>query len=211
MVKRINIKNWHKVFTELTQALDDYKEKPVLSQEFIVEENQSKNIQIRIKYPGKKVKRRFKKGTKVRKNVIPWANLYDFLVIPYVKGKAEETNRLQWRNLLKDFYENKMKSKKFWKLLEAVYKYNDFNYMDVPKLNGIDSELFLMLIKWLWIQEDLNYKYNSKNIPHCPTRYRNETKAGSATKGVGRGKFYAALLLVKYHGFTAYEVGRIIP
>ncbi len=83
MVKRININNWHKVFTELTQALDDYKEKPVLSQEFIVEENQSKNIQIRIKYPGKKVKRRFKKGTKVRKNVIPWANLYDFLVIPY--------------------------------------------------------------------------------------------------------------------------------
>jgi len=211
MAKSIKIKDWDKVLTEITQALDPYKEKPTLSQEFIVEEDPSKKIQIRIKYPGKKVRRRFPKGKTLRKGSIPWANLYDFMVAAYYKGRHVDKPKFQWRDMLADFCENKIESKRFWKLIENVYKHNKIDYNKVSKLPGIDPTLFLMMLKWMWIQEDLNYRYSSKDIPGCPTPYKNETKGGSTTKGAGRGKFYASLLLVKHHGFTPHEVGRIVP
>jgi len=191
------------LFTDLTKELDPYKEKETISKVFLVDASPDNNVKILIKYPGKKVKK--------RNGRIPWANLYDFLVVPNYKGKDMDTRKLQWRNLMKDFYENKIKSKKFWELLENIYKNNEFDYKKVPKLDGMDPTLFFLLLKWMWIQEDINYKYSSKDIPDCPSEYRNETKGGSPTKGAGRGKFYAALLLVKYHGFTPHEVGRIIP
>jgi len=187
----------------LTKELDPYKEKPTNSVTFLVDSSPNKKVKILIKYPGRKVRKRTGR--------IPWANLYDFLVIPVYNGKELEANVLQWRNIGKDFYEHKLKSSEFWELLENTYRKNEFDFKKVPKLNGINPTLFLLLIKWMWVQEDLNYKYCSKDIPNCPTEYRNETKNGSPTKGAGRGKFYASLLLVKYHGFTPYEVGRIIP
>jgi hypothetical protein len=132
-------------------------------------------------------------------------------VVPYYKGKKVTKPKFQWRDVMGDFYKHKIKSEKFWGLLEKVYRHNKIDYKKIPKLAGIDPTLFLMMTKWMWIQEDLNYKYSSKDIPGCPTPYRNETKGGSATRGAGRGKFYAALLLVKHHGFSPHEVGRIIP
>ena len=191
------------LFEDLTKELDPYKEKPLNSVTFLVESSPDNKVKILIKYPGRKVRKRTGR--------IPWANLYDFLVVPVYDRKEIESRNLQWRNLMDDFYKHKIQSTEFWEVLENVYKNNEFDYKKVPKLDGMAPILFLLLIKWMWIQEDLNYKYCSKDISNCLSEYRNETKGGSPTRGAGRGKFYATLLLVKYHNFTPYEVGRIIP
>ena len=79
-----------------------------------------------------------------------------------------------------------------------------------PKLPGIDSKLYLLVLKWIWIQEDFNYRFGWEEVA-SPVRYVLETRTGTRTaKGAGRAKFFAALILLNHH-FTFEEVKKIIP
>ncbi len=80
-----------------------------------------------------------------------------------------------------------------------------------PKLHGIDSKLFLLTLKWMWIQEDLNYKLDWREVD-SPEPYVLETKRGGRIKkGAGKAKFFAALVLLRSGYFTLEEVKKIIP
>jgi len=66
------------------------------------------------------------------------------------------------------------------------------------------------MLKWIWIQEDFNYRFSWQEV-NSPIRYVLETRTGSRTsKGAGRAKFFAALILLKHH-FTFEQVKKIIP
>jgi len=65
-------------------------------------------------------------------------------------------------------------------------------------------------LKWIWLQEDFNYKFSWKEVD-SPVQYTLENKTGKPTsKGAGRAKFFAALILLKHH-FNFEEVKKIIP
>ncbi len=83
-VIELKIRDNQKIYQELAKALYPYREKPPGSILFIVE-GTKRNPLIGIRYPGKKLKRRALK--QIRKNSALWANLYDFEVVPYSKGK----------------------------------------------------------------------------------------------------------------------------
>lgn len=83
--------------------------------------------------------------------------------------------------------------------------YRDYTLVHpVPNLPGIPSKEFLLLLKWIGIQEDLNYlgKYQTL-LPGFEFRI--------AKKGVGRKKFFAALVLAKHHDseFNSEEIKKI--
>jgi len=110
---------------------------------------------------------------------------------------------------LKDFEENKRGNEDFWKLIEEIY-YTNKLIKEPPNLPGIDSKLFLLLLKWIWLQEDFNYKLNWKNV-RSPIKYVLLSRRGKPTaRGAGRAKFFAVLILLKY-GFSFEEVKKIIP
>lgn len=80
-----------------------------------------------------------------------------------------------------------------------------------PKLGGIDSRQFLEMLKWMWIQEDLNYRLSWKEVG-SEMPYSLQNKNGRPTsKGAGRDKFYAALILVHGNYFDAKSIRKIIP
>ena len=202
----LKIKNPKTIYQELTKALSPYREKPAGSILFIVEGTKKMSI-IGLRYPGRKIRRRSLKM--VRANSALWANLYDFEVVPYKNGKEITSGEFTFEKILRDFQENKRNNKRFWSLLEEVYYNNEFNKKP-PKLPGIDSKLFLLVIKWIWVQEDFNYRFNWQEV-NSPIRYVLETRTGSRTaKGAGRAKFFAALILLKYR-FTFEQVKKIIP
>ena len=185
--------------------LAPHREKPVGSVEFIVEGTKHNPI-IGIRYPGNKlIKRTFKK---IRANSVLYANLFDFIVIPYINDVGVGESEFTYEKVLKDFQENKRDNEKFWNLIESLYHTNEISE-DIPKLEGINSKLFLLVLKWLWIQEDFNYRFGWEEVG-SPIRYVLETRTGSRTaKGAGRAKFFAALILVK-HYFTFEQVKKII-
>lgn len=186
--------------------LAPYREKPPGSILFIVE-GTKKNPVIGIRYPGRKLRKRMLKV--VRANSALWANLYDFEVVPFRNGKELSAQEFTYEKLLKDFQENKKESKKFWSMLEELYRNNTITKKP-PKLKGIDPLLYLLVLKWMWIQEDFNYRYSWKEV-HSPIRYVLETRTGSRTsKGAGKAKFFAALILIKHH-FSFDQVKKIIP
>lgn len=202
----IKIKDNKKIYQELTNVLSRYKERSAGSVLFIVEGTKKKPI-IGIRYPGKKVRKRILKT--IRANSVLWANLYDFEVVPFENGKEVNTQKFTFEELLKDFQNNKRNSKKFWKILEELYKENTIT-KNPPKLPGIDSRIYLLVLKWIWIQEDFNYRFSWEDV-NSPVRYVLETRTGSRTaKGAGRAKFFAALILLKHH-FTFDQVKKIIP
>ena len=94
-----------------------------------------------------------------------------------------------------------------------IVRLHDNNTIDKepPKLNGINSRQFLEMLKWMWAQEDLNYKLSWKEC--CSTLpYRLQNRNGGPTsKGAGRDKFYAALILVYENHFDAASMRKIIP
>lgn len=192
----------------LAEFLPQHCEKPTCSELFIVEGN-VKQPRVGIRYPGKKLKKRELKVQ--NKNSALWANLLDFEVVPFNdEGEEVSSNIFNYRNLLLDFEKYKKDNEQFWKIVEKLYK-NDVIEGEIPKLDGIDSRQFLEMLKWMWIQEDLNYKLSWSDV-ESKIKYTLENKTGSSTKkGAGRGKFFAKLLLVKYHDFTADVVNRIIP
>ena len=202
----LNIKNNNRIYQELTQALSPYKEKPQGSILFIVEGTKQKPV-IGIRYPGKKLKERKLKF--VRSNSALWANLYDFEVVPFERNKELDTQKFTFEELMRDFQENKRDSGKFWEIIEELHESNTLT-KKVPSLPGINSRLYLLMLKWIWIQEDFNYRFDWKEVK-SPIRYRLENKSGNPTsKGAGRTKFFAALILLK-HYFTFEQVKKIIP
>ncbi len=202
----LKIKDNKKIYQELTKTLSKYRQKPQGSILFIVEGTKAYPI-IGIRYPGKKVKQRNLK--KPNKNSALWANLYDFEVVPFEKRKEINTQKFTFQEMLKDFQETKKKNKKFWNLIEKLYYTNEINNK-TPKLSGIIPKLYLMVLKWIWLQEDFNYRFNWQEV-NSPIRYVLENRTGSRTaKGAGRAKFFAALILLK-NNFTFEQVKKIIP
>jgi hypothetical protein len=205
-IVELKIKDPKKIYQELAVALSPHREKPTSSILFIVE-GTKKNPIIGIRYPGRKLRKRNLKM--VRTNSALWANLYDFEVIPYRNGKQLNTQEFTYEKLLRDFQEHKRSRKKFWSMLEELYKNNTITKKPL-KLAGIDSQLYLLVLKWMWIQEDFNYRYSWKDV-NSPIRYVLETRTGSRTaRGAGRAKFFAALILLKHH-FTFEQVKKIVP
>lgn len=205
-ISELKIKNNRKIYEELAQALAPYREKPAGSMLFIVEGTKKRPV-IAIRYPGKKLRKRSFKI--IRANSVLWANLYDFEVVPYRNGKEVATMRFTYGEMLKDFQEHKRNSKKFWSMLEELYKNNTIT-KKAPSLPGIDSKFYLLVLKWMWIQEDLNYRLSWQDV-NSPVRYVLETRTGTRTsRGAGRAKFFAALILLK-HYFNFELVKKIIP
>lgn len=205
-VIELRIKNPRNIYHEIAITLEPYKEREVASMEFIVEGTKEKPI-VGIRYPGRKVERRMLRVK--RSNSAEWRNLFDFLVVPYIDGKEARAQEFTFEKILRDFEENKRDNEEFWKLIENIYYENELRE-EPPQLPGINSKLFLLVLKWIWIQEDFNYKLSWQDVG-SPVRYVLETRTGSRTaKGAGRAKFFAALILLKHH-FTFEEVKKIIP
>lgn len=202
----LKIKDSKNIYKEIARALIPHREKPACSVEFIVEGTLDKPI-VGIRYPGQKVeKRKLKRKTR---NSAEWRNLFDFVVIPYINGIEARPEDFTFEKILKDFEENKRDDEEFWRCIEEIY-FNNKLTKDPPQLPGIPSKLFLLVLKWIWIQEDFNYKLSWKDV-NSPIKYVLETKRGTRTsKGAGRAKFFAALILLKHH-FTFEEVKKIIP
>ena len=202
----LKIKDPKKIYQELATALYPYKNKPVGSMLFIVEGTR-KNPIIGLRYPGRKLRKRLLK--KPNKNSALWANLYDFEVVPFKNKKEINTQKFTFGEIMKDFQENKRNNEIFWKQIEELEQNNTIT-RNPPKLQGIDSGLYLLMLKWIWIQEDFNYRFSWQEV-NSPIRYVLETRTGSRTsKGAGRAKFFAALILLKHH-FTFEQVKKIIP
>ena len=205
-ILELTIKDNKKIYQELTQALFPYREKPAGSMLFIVEGTKRKPI-IGIRYPGRKLQRRKLKIE--RANSVLWANLYDFEVVPYENGKELNTQRFTFKEMIRDFHENKQGSKEFWEMIEELYKDNTIT-KKAPNLPGIYPKFYLLVLKWIWIQEDFNYRFNWEEVG-SPIRYVLETRKGTRTAGgAGRAKFFAALILLK-HYFSFKLVTKIIP
>src|SRR3989344_1346210 len=207
-IKILEIPEGDDIFKHLAKSLIPYRKSSVGSFLFIVE-GSIKKPRIGIKYPGRKLRFR-KEIKKINKSSVLWANLLDFEVIPFEKGKPGMSTRFTYANLLKDFEDYKKGSKKFWEILLELHKHNRLT-KKTPNLKGIESRLFLEMLKWMWIQEDTNYRLSYKEV-ESPLRYRLETKSQKPTgKGAGRNKFFAALILVKEGYFLAKEIRKIIP
>jgi hypothetical protein len=208
MVKIIELKIKHpkNIYQELAAVLCSYRNKPTGSILFIVEGTKKSPI-IGLRYPGRKLQKRLLK--KPNKNSALWANLYDFEVVPFENKKEIDTQKFTFEEIMRDFQENKRDSKEFWKQIEELYKNNTITKR-VPKLKGINPQLYLLMLKWIWIQEDFNYRFSWQEV-NSPIRYVLETRTGSiTTKGARRAKFFAALILLKHH-FTFEQVKKIIP
>jgi len=206
-ISKINIPGGSDIFKHLARALFPYHTKAVGSYLFIVEGTLA-NPRIGIRYPGYKLKQRTLK--KPNKNSALWANLFDFEVVPFEKGHEGSSIHFTYANLLKDFETYKKNNASFWKMIARVHSHNVIDKKP-PKLNGINSRQFLEMLKWMWIQEDLNYKLSWREIgSKIPYRLQNKN-GGPTSKGAGRDKFYAALLLVHGNHFTAASMRKIIP
>lgn len=203
-IKELKITNLKNIYKETVAALYPHKEKPQGTITFIVEGTTEKPL-VGIRYPGKKLFRR--KLKKPNKNSALWANLYDFEVVPM--DERFKTADFTYDAILKDFEQNKMKDKFFWKQIETLYCENNI-INTPPDLPGIDSLLFLLMLKWIWIQEDFNYRLDWKEV-NSPEKYILETRTGTRTgNGAGRAKFFAALILLKNY-FSFEQVKKIIP
>lgn len=205
-IVELKIKNPKKIYQELAEALAPYREKPAGFVLFIVEGTR-KNPIIGLRYPGRKLRKRLLK--KPNRNSALWANLYDFEVVPFKNKKEINTQKFTYEGMMKDFQENKRENGKFWKQIEKLYHNNTITKKP-PKLRGINPMLYLLMLKWMWIQEDFNYRFSWQEV-NSPVRYVLETRTGSRTaRGAGRAKFFAALVLLKYH-FSFDQVKKIIP
>jgi len=204
--KLLTIVDSKNIYQELAETLYPHRDKEKFSIEFIVE-GTLEDPKIGIRYPGKKVKKRDLKI--IRSNSALWGNLYDFVVIPYIDGKEVEEINFTFEEILRDFEENKKNCDEFWERIEEIYYGNQY-LKNPPELPGINSKLYLLVLKWIWIQEDFNYKLDWNEVK-SPIKYVLETRTGTRTrKGAGRCKFFAALILLKKY-FTFNEVKKIIP
>ena len=205
-IVELKIKDIKRIYQELAQALAPYREEQAGAILFIAEGTKKKPL-IGIRYPGKKLRKRTLRVERI--NSALWANLYDFEVVPYKNGKEINTQNFTFEAMMRDFQENKKNNKKFWNMLKELFNGNSISKRP-PKLPGIDPLLYLLVLKWIWIQEDFNYRFSWQEV-ESPVRYVLETRTGSRTaRGAGRAKFFAALILLK-HYFNFDLVKKIIP
>jgi hypothetical protein len=204
----LNVPEGDDIFKHLAKLLIPHKASPVGSHLFVVEGTIDKP-RIGIRYPGRKLRFRTE-VKKANKNTAMWANLLDFEVIPFDEGEPGLSVKFTYDNLLKDFEEHKKDSEEFWKIILELHEHNRLPEI-LPNLLGMDTRLFLEMLKWMWLQEDTNYKLSWEEVD-SPIRYRLETKKQKPTgKGAGRDKFFAALILVKGGYFKASQIKKIIP
>ncbi len=197
----LKIKDSQNIYHELAVALCPYRDKPTGLILFIVEGTR-KNPIIGLRYPGRKLRKRLLK--KPNKNSALWANLYDFEVVPFKNGKEIRTQKFTYEELLGDFQENKSAHEIFWQQIEELYKNNTITQKP-PKLPGIESNLYLLMLKWMWIQEDFNYRLGWQEVS-SPVRYVLENR--TVAKSVGRARFFAVLILLK-ENFTLEQIKKI--
>jgi hypothetical protein len=204
MTQILNITNTDFPYPEIARALEPHKDKSRHSVEFWVEMDGNLPI-VGLLYPGKKKK--YRPPPKIMK----WDNLYDFVVQPYSTGNRVDPAEFTFEKMLEDFAEHKSGSNQFWELLEELYDTNILSIIP-PTLPGIESRLYLLVLKWIWIQEDLRYKYDWEDV-ESRIRYRRTSKKGNSLPkgGAGRAKFFAALVLLRNRLFTLDEVKKIIP
>lgn len=206
-IRKINIPDGPDIFKHLADALLPYHTGKVGSYLFIVEGTFVKP-RVGIRYPGYKLRQRRLK--KPNKNSALWANLFDFEVVPFKNGKEDNSASFTYAKLLKDFEVYKKNNKFFWKMIVKLHNCNVIDKKP-PKFRGINSLQFLEMLKWMWVQEDLNYKLSWKDVG-SKIPYRLENKNGTPTgKGAGRDKFYAGLILVHEGHFDAASMRKIIP
>ena len=203
MVQSLKISNLEFPYPEIASNLAPHRQKKAHSEEFFVEMDGSVPL-VSILYPGKKVERRPPPAR------IEWANLYDFAVQPYQNGIKLDLGQFTFENMLDDFYSNKGENDQFWNLTERIYKTNNLPN-EPPVLPGIDSKLYLLTLKWIWIQEDFRYKYDWKEVKSRIRYMRLSKKGHSLGRGAGRAKFFAALVLLRNKLFSLEEVKKIIP
>lgn len=67
-----------------------------------------------------------------------------------------------------------MADESFWKQIEELYYKNTITNT-APALPGIDPLLFLLMLKWIWIQEDFNYRLDWQEV-NSPEKYVLETR-----------------------------------
>ncbi|MDP2705322.1 MAG: hypothetical protein Q8O71_02955 [bacterium] len=205
--KKINLSG-ESIFKDLAKELIPHREKPIGSMLFIVEGTQLEP-RVGIRYPGRKLRRRTE-IKRANKSTVLWANLLDFEVIPFENGQPGTSIQFTYTNLLKDFEDYKKKDNEFWDMILELHRRNQITKIP-PNLGGIEPKLFLEMLKWMWIQEDVNYKLSHSDVG-SPLKYRLETRSQKPTgKGAGRDKFFAALILVKEGHFSAGEIKKIIP
>ncbi len=185
------------IYSDLAKQLDPFKKRKVGAVTFLVDSSPNGKVKVFINYPGRKVLNRNIK--KPRVNSVHWDCLYDFLVIPSFNGKKLDQKDLTYRKILVDFESHKKQSAPFWKAVLLVLENNKVPVQTFSTLKGINPVLFLYTLKWLWLQEDFNYRLNHNDF-ECPTRYRLPTG-----KSLGRKKFFASLLLVRTPYYTAKE------
>lgn len=211
-VIELKIKNTKNIYQELAKTLENYKDKPQCSVRFIVEGN-LQNPLVAIDYPGRKMFKRESKSN--REGIAQYANLFDFMVVPYKARKPLGVEDFTFEKFLEDFKNNKSDNEEFWKMLQELYYSNTF-YGDPPKLPGIDPRTFLLTLKWIWLEEDLNYKFKWEDTK-SKTKYvlakisKKTGKEQPVSRGAGRAKFFAALVLLKRKDFSYEEVKKIIP
>lgn len=204
----LTIKDPEHIYQELAAFLIRYKDSAQGTHLFVVE-GTLKNPIIALRYPGRKLIKRPHKAKIKPKNFIEWANLCDFEVVAFRNGVEIPKNEFTYRKIFEDFATYKIESTAFCKLLDEVYKHNTITE-EIPTLRGIEPKLFLLMLKWMWIQEDLNYKFSSSYV-ESPIKYRLQTLKGSATSdGAGRARFYASLFLLRSGEFDAKIIPKII-
>lgn len=184
-------------YRELVAYLEPHCRQPQLSYCLVVEGTISNPI-VMLKYPGNRVKKFSWK--RPRADSPTWPNLFDFYVEPYIDG-VPSGNLFSYPNLLDDFVKHKIENQQFWEAIVTLYKTNRLT--PAPNLGGIDSNIYLSALKWIWIQEELNYVLLPKDVGASET-YRTEKR------GVGKTKYYAGLLLAHSHDFTVDQILKII-
>lgn len=190
---------------KLATALVGYKDEPEGEKLFVVEGTADNPI-VAIRYPGKKAHRRVFK--RFRPGLAEWANLFDFAVVPFKDGAELDLKGFTFEHILRDYVTHKIANERLWELLTELHQNNVLS-SEPPALGGIESRLFLLTIKWIWIQEDLNYRFKSDAL-NSSVKYTLENDKGARVSGVGRKKFYAGFVLLRA-GFTLEEVFKIIP
>lgn len=132
--------------------------------------------------------------------------MFDFYVEPYIDEKPAG-ELFTHENIINDFKEYKVDSKEFWNLIDIIYKENRLE-RNPPELDGIPPRIFLLTLKWIWIQEDFNYRlFYGKDI-QSPIPYKLITRRDGIILSApmkGRKMLYEALLEAK-EGATSVEI-----
>lgn len=194
---KLNIKDKAFPYRELLECFEKYKHEDKHVIEIKVDELDE--YEISLLYPGKHVK--YLPGK--RKKKYYWEKMGDFKIQPLKNGVSSGVETFKLEDFVRDFHEYKVDNNAFWEALLIVYYTNELPN-EIPDADGMDPRLFLLCIKWIYILEDMNYKYTWE-------------EAGSLIpyKGVsgkaGRAKLTGSFDLARIKRYTLEELLCIIP